>query len=274
MGNLPVRLKFYVQKGKYTLISTSAIIDPSAQIAPNVEIGPFTVIGPDVVIEEGTVISSHVVVKGPTKIGKNNRIFQFCTIGEDCQDKKFAGEPTRLEIGDNNIFREACTVHRGTTQDNSLTKIGSNNLFMVNVHIAHDVILADNCILANDTNIAGHVHIGDYAILGGASQVHQFVKIGAHSMCGTGSIVLKDVPSFIMANGNSAKPHGINIEGLKRRGFEKADIRVLRNAYKSVYRKGLTLDEALLELKDLVEESSSVQTFIDSINVSTRGIIR
>ena len=274
MGNLPVRLKFYVQKGKYTLISTSAIIDPSAQIADGVEIGPFTVIGPDVVIEEGTIISSHVVVKGPTKIGKNNRIFQFCTIGEDCQDKKFAGEPTRLEIGDNNIFREACTVHRGTTQDNSLTKIGSNNLFMVNVHIAHDVMLEDNCILANDTNIAGHVHIGNYAILGGASQVHQFVKIGAHSMCGTGSIVLKDVPAFIMANGNSAKPHGINIEGLKRRGFEKTDIRVLRNAYKSVYRKGLTLDEAMLELKDLIEESSSVQTFIDSINVSTRGIIR
>lgn len=274
MGNLPVRLKFYVQKGKYTLISTSAIIDPSAQIADGVEIGPFTLIGPDVVIEEGTIISSHVVVKGPTKIGKNNRIFQFCTIGEDCQDKKFAGEPTRLEIGDNNIFREACTVHRGTTQDNSLTKIGSNNLFMVNVHIAHDVMLEDNCILANDTNIAGHVHIGNYAILGGASQVHQFVKIGAHSMCGTGSIVLKDVPAFIMANGNSAKPHGINIEGLKRRGFEKTDIRVLRNAYKSVYRKGLTLDEALLELKDLIGESSSVQTFIDSINVSTRGIIR
>lgn len=256
------------------MISTSAIIDPSAIIADGVEIGPFTVIGPDVVIEDGTVISSHVVVKGPTKIGKNNRIFQFCTIGEDCQDKKFAGEPTRLEIGDNNIFREACTVHRGTTQDNSLTQIGSNNLFMVNVHIAHDVMLADNCILANDTNIAGHVHIGEYAILGGASQVHQFVKIGAHSMCGTGSIVLKDVPSFIMANGNSAKPHGINVEGLKRRGFEKADIRVLRNAYKSVYRKGLTLDEAMLELKDLLAESTSVQTFIDSINVSTRGIIR
>jgi len=256
------------------LIHPTALIDPSAKLADNVTVGPWTVIGPDVEIGEGTEISSHVVVKGPTKIGKNNRIFQFCTIGEDCQDKKFKGEPTRLEIGDDNIFREACTVHRGTTQDNSLTKIGSHNLFMVNVHIAHDVMLADNCILANDTNIAGHVHIGDYVILGGASQVHQFVKIGAHSMCGTGSIVLKDVPAYIMANGNSAQPHGINIEGLKRRGFEKADIRVLRNAYKSVYRKGLTLDEALMELKAMTSESSAVQLLIDSLEQSTRGIIR
>lgn len=256
------------------MIHPTALIDPSAKLADNVTVGPWTVIGPDVEIGEGTEISSHVVVKGPTKIGKNNRIFQFCTIGEDCQDKKFKGEPTRLEIGDDNIFREACTVHRGTTQDNSLTKIGSHNLFMVNVHIAHDVMLADNCILANDTNIAGHVHIGDFVILGGASQVHQFVKIGAHSMCGTGSIVLKDVPAYIMANGNSAQPHGINIEGLKRRGFEKADIRVLRNAYKSIYRKGLTLDEALMELKAMTSESSAVQLLIDSLEQSTRGIIR
>jgi UDP-N-acetylglucosamine acyltransferase len=263
-----------VPKGKYILIDSRAIIDPSAKLAENVEVGPFTVIGPDVTIEEGTVISSHVVIKGPTTIGKHNRIFQFCTIGEDCQDKKFNGEPTRLEIGDHNIFREACTVHRGTTQDNSLTKIGSHNLFMVNVHVAHDAMIGDNCILANDTNIAGHVHIGNYAILGGASQVHQFVKIGSHSMCGTGSIVLKDVPAYIMANGNSAKPHGINVEGLKRRGFEKNDIRMLRNAYKFVYRKGLTLEEARPELLELLKESPAVEAFIDSIDQSTRGIIR
>lgn len=256
------------------MIDSRAIIDPSAKIADNVEIGPFSIIGPDVTIGDGTVIGSHVVVKGPTVIGKYNRIFQFCTIGEDCQDKKFKGEATCLEIGDHNIFREACTVHRGTTQDNSLTKIGSHNLFMVNVHIAHDVIINDNCILANDTNIAGHVHIGDYVILGGASQVHQFVKVGSHSMCGTGSIVLKDVPAYVMANGNSAKPHGINIEGLKRRGFEKNDIKVLRNAYKSVYRKGLTVEEARSELLELLKESSAVQAFIDSIDQSSRGIIR
>jgi UDP-N-acetylglucosamine acyltransferase len=263
-----------VPKGKYILIDSRAIIDPSAKLAENVEVGPFTVIGPDVTIDEGTVIGSHVVIKGPTSIGKHNRVFQFCTIGEDCQDKKFNGEPTRLEIGDHNIFREACTVHRGTTQDNSLTKIGSHNLFMVNVHVAHDAMIGDNCILANDTNIAGHVHIGNYAILGGASQVHQFVKIGSHSMCGTGSIVLKDVPAYIMANGNSAKPHGINVEGLKRRGFEKNDIRMLRNAYKSVYRKGLTLEEARPELLELLKESPAVEAFIDSIDQSTRGIIR
>jgi len=256
------------------LIHSTAIIDPSAQIAADVEIGPWTIVGPDVVIGEGTTVGPHVVIKGPTTIGKNNKIFQFCTIGEDCQDKKFAGEPTRLEIGDDNIFREACTVHRGTIQDESLTKIGSNNLFMVNVHIAHDVIAGDNCIFANDTNIAGHVHIGDYAILGGASQVHQFVKIGAHSMCGTGSIVLKDVPAYIMANGNSAKPHGINIEGLKRRGFEKSDIQALRKAYKAIYRQSLTVDEALVELEALKADSDSVNLLIESIQQSTRGIIR
>jgi UDP-N-acetylglucosamine acyltransferase len=256
------------------VIHALAIVDPSAQIAKDVVVGPWTIIGPDVVIGEGTVINSHVVIKGPTTIGKNNKIFQFCTIGEDCQDKKFKGEATRLEIGDGNIFREACTVHRGTTQDNSITKIGSHNLFMVNVHVAHDVIVADNCILANDTNVAGHVHIGDNAILGGASQVHQFVQIGSHSMCGTGSIVLKDVPAYIMANGNSAKPHGINSEGLKRRGFTSDDISALRKAYKFVYRKGLTLEEALPELDALLEQSQSVALFIESLNSSTRGIIR
>lgn len=261
-------------KGNKILIHPTAIIDPTAKLADDVIVGPWTVIGADVEIGSGTEISSHVVVKGPTKIGKNNRIFQFCTIGEDCQDKKFRGEPTRLEIGDDNIFREACTVHRGTTQDNSLTKIGSHNLFMVNVHIAHDVMLGDNCILANDTNIAGHVHIGDYGILGGASQVHQFVKIGAHSMCGTGSIVLKDVPAYVMANGNSAQPHGINIEGLKRRGFEKSDIKVLRQAYKVIYRQGLTVEEALVELDALESECSAVKELINSLKSSTRGIIR
>lgn len=256
------------------MIDPHAIIDPSAQIASDVVIGPWTIVGPNVIIESGTEISSHVVIKGPTTIGKNNRIYQFCTIGEDCQDKKFKGEPTRLEIGDGNIFREACTVHRGTTQDQSLTKIGNDNLFMVNVHIAHDVIVGSNCILANDTNIAGHVHIADYAILGGASQVHQFVQIGCHSMCGTGSIVLKDVPAYIMANGNSAQPHGINSEGLKRRGFDKDDIRLLRNAYKTIYRKGLTLNEAIDELNGLGSSSESLALLIQSVLKSTRGIIR
>lgn len=231
-------------------------------------------IGPDVVIGEGTVIGPHVIVKGPTTLGKNNRVFQFCSIGEDCQDKKYNGEPTRLEIGDNNTFRESCTVHRGTIQDNSLTKIGSNNLFMVNVHIAHDVIVGDNCILANDTNVAGHVIIGDYVILGGASQVHQFCKIGSHAMCGTGSIVLQDVPAYVMANGNSAAPHGINSEGLKRRGFDKDVIRALRNAYKTIYRQSLTLEEALAVLEPQIAGVPEMQVLVDSLKNATRGIIR
>ena len=231
-------------------------------------------IGPDVVIGEGTVIGPHVIVKGPTTLGKNNRVFQFCSIGEDCQDKKYNGEPTRLEIGDNNTFRESCTVHRGTIQDNSLTKIGSNNLFMVNVHIAHDVIVGDNCILANDTNVAGHVIIGDYVILGGASQVHQFCKIGSHAMCGTGSIVLQDVPAYVMANGNSAAPHGINSEGLKRRGFDKDVIRALRNAYKTIYRQSLTLEEALAVLEPQIAGVPAMQVLVDSLKNATRGIIR
>lgn len=256
------------------MIDPRAIIDPAAQIAANVTIGPWSMIGPDVIIGEGTVIGPHVIVKGPTTIGKNNRVFQFCSIGEDCQDKKYNGEPTRLEIGDNNTFRESCTVHRGTIQDNSLTKIGSNNLFMVNVHIAHDVIVGDNCILANDTNVAGHVLIGDYVILGGASQVHQFCKIGSHAMCGTGSIVLQDVPAYVMANGNSAAPHGINSEGLKRRGFDKDVIRALRNAYKTVYRQGLTLEEALAVLEPQIAAVPAMQVLVDSLKNATRGIIR
>lgn len=256
------------------MIDPRAIIDPAAQIGANVSIGPWSMIGPDVVIGDGSVIGPHVIVKGPTTMGKNNRVFQFCSIGEDCQDKKYNGEPTRLEIGDNNTFRESCTVHRGTIQDNSLTKIGSNNLFMVNVHIAHDVIVGDNCILANDTNVAGHVLIGDYVILGGASQVHQFCKIGAHAMCGTGSIVLQDVPAYVMANGNSAAPHGINSEGLKRRGFDKDVIRTLRNAYKTVYRQGLTLEEALAQLEPQAAQIPALQVLVDSLKSASRGIIR
>jgi UDP-N-acetylglucosamine acyltransferase len=256
------------------LIDPRAIIDPAAQIGANVSIGPWSMIGPDVIIGDGTVIGPHVIVKGPTTMGKNNRVFQFCSIGEDCQDKKYNGEPTRLEIGDNNTFRESCTVHRGTIQDNSLTKIGSHNLFMVNVHIAHDVIVGDNCILANDTNVAGHVLIGDYVILGGASQVHQFCKIGAHAMCGTGSIVLQDVPAYVMANGNSASPHGINSEGLKRRGFDKDVIRTLRNAYKTVYRQGLTLEEALAQLEPQAAQTPALQVLVESLKSASRGIIR
>jgi len=256
------------------MIDPRAIIDPSAKIADNVEIGPFSIIGADVEIGEGTVIGPHVIVRGPTKIGKNNKIFQFSSIGEECQDKKYAGEPTTLSIGDNNVIREACTFHRGTIQDEGHTQVGSNNLFMVNVHIAHDAIIGDNCILANDTNIAGHVKIGDYAILGGATQVHQFCHIGAHSMCGTGSVVLKDIPAYLMTQGYPVKPHGINVEGLKRRGFSKGSITLLRSAYKTLYRQGLTLAEALEQLEPVAQQDDAVQVLFDSLKAGDRGIIR
>lgn len=256
------------------MIHPTALIDPTAKIAENVEIGPYSIIGANVEIGEGTVIGPHAVVKGITSIGRNNKIFQFCSIGEDCQDMKYAGEPTRLEIGDNNTFRESCTIHRGTVQDKGTTVIGSHNLFMVNVHIAHDVIVGDHCIVANNTNVAGHVVIDDWAILGGACQVHQFCNIGSHAMCGGGSMILQDVPPYVITQGYPAKPHGVNSEGLKRRGFEKSTIRALRVAYKTLYRQGLTLAEAQQQLAEMAKEEPAIQVLIDGIARSERGIIR
>lgn len=256
------------------MIDSRAIIDPSAKIAEDVEIGPWTLIGPGVEIGAGTVISSHVVVKGPTTIGRNNRIYQFASVGEECQDKKYAGEPTTLSIGDNNVIREGVTIHRGTVQDAGTTIIGSNNLFMANVHVAHDCVIGDNVIMANNTAVAGHVHVGDWAILGGFTAVHQFCKIGPHVMCGTCSVVLKDIPAYVMANGNTAAPHGINAEGLKRRGFSKETITNLKRAYKVVYRSKLTTAQALEELRNMVADCPEVQPLIQSIESSTRGIIR
>ena len=256
------------------MIHQTAIIDESAKIAEGVEIGPYSIIGADVEIGAGTVIGPHVVIKGITKIGQNNRIFQFCSIGEDCQDMKYAGEPTQLIIGDNNVFRESCTVHRGTTQDQALTQIGSHNLFMVNVHVAHDVVIGNHCIVANNTNIAGHVTIDDWAILGGAVQVHQFCNIGAHAMMGGGSMTVQDVPAYVITQGYPAKPHGINSEGLKRRGFDSTQIRLLRKAYKTLYREGLTLSDALDQLSEQATEHEVIAVLVDSIKRSTRGIVR
>ncbi|WP_028294400.1 acyl-ACP--UDP-N-acetylglucosamine O-acyltransferase [Oceanobacter kriegii] len=255
------------------MIHPTAIIDPAARIADNVEIGPYSIVGADVEIGEGCVIGPHVVIQGPTHIGKGNRIFQFATIGEACQDKKYAGEPTRLVIGDNNVIRESCTFHRGTVQDNSETRVGSNNLFMVNVHVAHDCVIGDNCIFANDTNLAGHVVVDDWAILGGATQVHQFCRIGAHVMAGAGTVVLKDIPAYVMALGYPATPHGINSEGLRRRGFTAEQISAVKTAYKVVYRQGLTSAEALEKLQTL-EVDSAAQLLVDSVKAATRGIIR
>lgn len=255
-------------------IHPQAIIDPSAKLGANVEVGPWSYIGPDVEIGDGTRVMSHVVIKGPTTIGKNNQIFQFSSVGEDCQDKKYAGEPTRLEIGDNNVIRESCTIHRGTIQDNSLTKIGSDNLFMAYVHVAHDCIVGSNGIFANGTTIAGHVHVDDHVILGGGTMVHQFCKIGVHSMSAGGSIVLRDIPAYVMASGQSASAFGLNTEGLKRRGFTPEIISELKRAYKVIYRKGLKLSEALEELAPVAEECPEVAIFVDSIKRSDRGIMR
>jgi UDP-N-acetylglucosamine acyltransferase len=251
-----------------------AIVDPKASLGKDVEIGPFSVIGPDVEIGDGTRIMSNVVVKGPTTIGKNNTIYQFSSVGEDCQDKKYAGEPTRLEIGDDNIIRESCTLHRGTVQDESLTKIGNRNLLMAYVHVAHDCVVGDDCILANGATLAGHVHVDDSVILGGGTMVHQFSKIGTQSMSAGGSIVLRDIPAFVMASGQSASAHGLNTEGLKRKGVESETILELKRAYKPVYRKGLRLAEALEQLEDAAKSNAYVRTFVDSITRSNRGIIR
>ena len=256
------------------MIHEQAIIEPGAQIGENVSIGPWTYVGKDVVIGDNCDIRSNVVIKGPTRIGEGNTIYQFATIGEDCQDLKYAGEPTELVIGDNNTFRECCTIHRGTVQDNSLTQIGSNNLFMAYTHVAHDCIVGNNCIMANNASIAGHVHVGDYAILGGMSGIHQFCHIGAHSFVAANSLVLKDIPPYVMASGHGASPFGLNSEGLKRRGFEKQAILAIRRAYKEIYRKGLSVEDALIGVDEIAGEFEQVKIFAEFIRESNRGIIR
>jgi UDP-N-acetylglucosamine acyltransferase len=267
-------------------IHPSAKIDPSAKIHPlavidenviisaGVEVGPWTLIGKDVQIGENTQILSHVVIKGPTRIGRDNKIFQFSSIGEECQDKKYAGEPTTLVIGDRNVIRESCTLHRGTIQDSGITQVGSDNLLMAYVHVAHDCLVGDHCILANNTTLAGHVHVGNHVILGGGTMVHQFCRIGDHSMSAGGSIVLRDIPAYVMASGQSASAHGLNTEGLKRRGFTPEQILALKRAYKVVYRQGLNLKDALAELAHAAAQESVVRIFVESIEQSSRGIIR
>ncbi|GGX61597.1 acyl-ACP--UDP-N-acetylglucosamine O-acyltransferase [Saccharospirillum salsuginis] len=256
------------------MIHSTVQIDPSARIADKVTIGPFSVIGPDVEIGEGTWIGPHVVVNGPTTIGRYNKIFQFASVGEACQDLKYKGEPTRLIIGDHNTIREFATLHRGTIQDSGETRVGSHCLVMAYAHIAHDVVVGDSVIMANNAQLAGHVHVGDHAIIGGNCGVHQFVSIGAHAFLGAGSTVLKDVPAFVTVQGYPATPHGMNVEGLRRRGFQKPAMTALRRAYKIVYREGKTVREALDELAPLAEEHPEVRVFVDSIEGSKRGIVR
>ena len=256
------------------LIHPTALVDAQAQLAEDVRVGAFSLIGPDVIIGPGSVVEPHVVIKGPTHMGCNNHIFQFSSVGEACQDLKYKGEPTALKIGDNNVIREGCTLHRGTVQDNGVTCIGSHNLLMANVHIAHDCIVGDHVIIANNAALAGHVRIGDYAILGGFTAVHQFCHLGAYCMTGAGSVVLQDIPAFVLANGNTVKPRGINLEGLRRRGFTEEVLAALRQAYKIIYRQGLTLEMALQQLRPLAAEIGEIELLINSIEASSRGIIR
>ena len=254
------------------MISPLAFVHENAQLGKNVKVGPWSYIDADVVIGDNTEIASHVVIKGRTIIGKGNRFFQFASIGEENQDKKYAGEPTETIIGDNNIFRESVTVHRGTTQDEGKTVIGSNNLFMAYVHIAHDCVVGDNVILANYVGLAGHVHVGDWAIAGAMSGYHQFCKVGAHSFTAAGSIVLKDIPPYVMARHNDAV--GMNYEGLKRRGFSKTALQELRKAYKTLYRDGLTSEESTPLLIEQGEHSPEVKIIADFLQVASRGIVR
>lgn len=255
------------------LIDERAIIHPTARIAANVQIGPWTIIGPDVEIGEGTWVGPHVVIQGPTKIGKDNKIYQFSSIGEASQDKKFKGEQTFLEIGDRNVIREFCTFNRGTAAG-SKTRVGHDNLFMAYVHIAHDCQVGNYTVFANNASLAGHVIVEDYVILGGFSGVFQSCRVGAHSFACTSSVIEKDVPPFVKVSGYYAKPFGLNTVGMKRRGYAVQTMADLRRAYKTIYRKGLTIKQALEQLEVIAAKCPEVQTLIDFIQPSVRGIVR
>ena len=256
------------------MIDSRAAIDPGAEIDDGVSIGAFSIIGPGVQIGKGSWIGPHVVINGPTRIGRDNKIFQFASVGEVPQDKKFAGEETRLEIGDRNVIREFTTLHRGTVQDAVATRIGSDNLLMAYTHVAHDCQIGDRVILANAASLGGHVKIEDWAILGGFTIAHQFCRIGAHSFSAMGSVIQKDVPPYVMDDGHPGKPRGINSEGLRRRGFSAEAVQKLRKAYKLLYMSGLKLEQATRALVDMAEDCPEIQIVVDFLDRSERSIIR
>lgn len=256
------------------MIHATAIVSATAKIADDVEIGAYSIIGDNVEIGSGTRIDSHVVINGPTVIGKDNHIYQFASIGDDPQDKKYANEPTRLTIGDRNTIREFCTISRGTIQDEGLTKFGDDNWIMAYVHIAHDCRVGSNTIMANNTTLAGHVHVGDWVIMGGFAGAHQFCRIGAHAFLGMYTGINSDVPAYLMVSGNPGVPRGINSEGLKRRGFDADQIRNIKNAYRVIYRDSLKLTEAIAELEQRLATQPELGILIDSLRSSERGIIR
>ncbi len=256
------------------MIDPRAVVSPQARLASDVTVGPFSVIGPDVEIGPGSVIGPHAVINGPTTLGVDNRVFQFASLGDAPQDKKYRGEPTRLEIGDHNVFRESCTINRGTTHGKGVTRIGNDNLFMAFSHVAHDCQIGNSTVFANCASLAGHVEIGDWAILGGLTAIHQFVKIGAHAFLGGGSIVSRDVPTYVMVAGNPAVPHGVNSEGLRRRGFNEEQIRNVREAYRILYRMELKLEEAAERLAALAREQPELAPLVEFIGRSTRSLTR
>ncbi|MES3021373.1 MAG: acyl-ACP--UDP-N-acetylglucosamine O-acyltransferase [Pseudomonadota bacterium] len=261
-----------------TTIHPTAIVDPKARLGEGVAVGAYSLVGPDVTIGDGTVVGPHVVIEGHTTIGRNNKFFQFCSIGAAPQDKKWSGEPTRLEIGDGNTVREFCTFNIGTAQDAGVTRLGDDNWISAYVHLAHDCQVGSHTIFSNNATLAGHVHIGDWAILSGFAAVHQFCKIGAHAFIGMTTSLSQDVPPFVLAGGNPSAARGVNIEGLKRRGFTRPEIDAIRAAYKTIYRAGLTLEEAKTELAAAAgqggEGAAHIQTMLTFLDNASRGIVR
>ncbi|MDR2207708.1 MAG: acyl-ACP--UDP-N-acetylglucosamine O-acyltransferase [Azoarcus sp.] len=256
------------------MIHPAAIVHPGAKIGSGVEIGPYSIIGEHVEIGDDTWVGPHVVLDGHTRIGRENKIFQFSSLGGVPQDKKYSGEPTRLEIGDRNTIREYCTFSTGTAQDSGTTRIGNDNWIMAYVHIAHDCQVGSDTVFANGASLAGHAHIGDWAILGGFSGVHQFVRVGAHSFIGAFALLLQDLPPYVTVGGSPAAPHGINSEGLRRRGFSTEAISAIKRAYRILYRSGLSLAEAREQIAPLAADYAEVQPFFDFICISGRGLIR
>jgi UDP-N-acetylglucosamine acyltransferase len=261
--------------GDARVIDPAARIHPGAILAPDVEVGPWTEIGPDVEIGAGARIGAHCVVKGPTRIGSHTHIHPFCSIGEDPQDKKFIpGTPTRLEIGERNTIREYCSINRGSPGGGGVTTIGHDNWIMAYCHIAHDCHVGNHTIFANNATLAGHVEIGDYAILAGFVGVHQFCRVGESSFAAISAVIVKDVPPYVMVEGNTARARAINREGLRRRGFPTETIEVVKRAYKTLYRQGLTVERALVELTPVAEEFPEIRRFVDFVAGSERGIVR
>jgi UDP-N-acetylglucosamine acyltransferase len=255
-------------------IHPTAVIAPDAALGDDVEVGAYAVIGAGVQVGDRTRIGPHVVIEGPTRLGADNHVFPYASIGSAPQDKKYKGEPTRLEIGDRNVIRECVTLNRGTVQDQGVTRIGDDNLFMAYAHVAHDCVIANHCILANNATLGGHVHLADWVIMGGLSGVHQFCKVGAHAFIANNAAVTRDVPPYVMAVGQPAAAHSVNAEGLKRRGFTAEQVRNIRNAFRLLYRSGLKLADAETQLAALAQQQPELRLLAEFLPQSTRSIVR